>query len=169
MTQLEKDQKLIDINTQLQMLEDQKRALEATPVQKEFRVWEPDGNECWDAVGLHNYFNSEDDLDKLAVKAGMCHPKPETAQRHHEFLVMLHDLNKFAVEHNEGWKPDYSNPNKESSFFIIINSDGRLGVEKAYHPYTPSVLPHFQTYKFADKAIDTFGDRLKILFEYYNS
>jgi hypothetical protein len=147
------------------MLEDEKRALEATEVK--YKVWEPVNGETY-YVGLEwgtQYCGAKAD-DEYVIR-GEAHPTKEAAERHHSFLVMLHDLHKFAVEHNEGWKPDWDSDNSEDKFNIEVK-DGRISTER-WRTFQVSVLPVFKTGALAQKAIDTFGDRLKILFEYYNS
>lgn len=168
MTQLEKDQKRTDLLTKQQMLEDELRALEATPVTT-YKVWEPEyGITYWAFTGA-KYTNARDSGDKLLLSCGLSHPTKEAAERHHSFLVMLHDLHKFAVEHNEGWKPDYTDCKQDKYQVEYSTLPSRPGFSVESFIWYTSALPCFKSQEIAQKAIDTFGDRLKILFEYYNS
>lgn len=164
MTQTEKDQKLAELKTRLEMLENERRALEAAPVTPQFKVWEPEDDTLyWDSTTIDQYYSSPP-----IRSSGICHPTKESAERHHSFLVMLHDLHKFAVEHNEGWKMNLDDPSQEkfSVYFNIYRN--QLSVSTGFSTCYGAV-PYFKTNELAQKAIDTFGDRLKILFEYYNS
>lgn len=165
MTQLEKDQKRTDLLTKQQMLEDELRALEATPVTT-YKVWEPKSGGWWDSVIIDSVMNYIPNRDDLFVEVGIAHPTKEAAERHHSFLVMLHDLHKFAVEHNEGWKPDFNSWEHKYTISFGAGHDVRTAVAQVSQV---SSLPYFKSEEIAQKAIDTFGDRLKILFEYYNS
>lgn len=174
MTQLEKDQRqaalrasIADFQTKLEMLEDEKRALEAIPVKQEFKVWGPEcREEYWNSGNVQDTFKANSD-DESVIEAGLAHPTKEAAERHHEFLKMLRELEKFAVGHNEGWKPDFNNDNSTKWYIRIVE----LGVlaPDYWNTYNVTILPYFKTRELAQKAIDTFGGRLKILFEYYNS
>jgi hypothetical protein len=169
MTQLEKDLKLADLQTKLQMLEDERRALEAMPVTT-YKVWEPGQDEEYFSSSYDGrYVNTGGSMHREYIACGLAHEEPSDAERHHAFLVMLHDLHKFAVEHNEGWKPDWKDgiANKYLVEYSSLPSWPGFSVE-AYSWYY-SVLPCFKSRELAQKAIDTFGERLKILFEYYNS
>lgn len=171
MTQLEKDQELINLKTQIQMLEDKKRALEAKQVTT-YKVWEPEVDEpYWHTISCA-HFETMNWPGSPMLKTGLCHPTKEAAERHHSFLVMLHDLHKFAVEHNEGWKPVW-NVGTQEKWSIGLNKKGQLYTHDLSHYrctyYSLPVLPLLKSEELSEKAIDTFGDRLKILFEYYNS
>jgi len=173
MTQKEKEQKqlelrreLADLQTRLQMLEDERRALEATPVQKDFKVWEPEESQTiWDSGTIESTSYSEY-LWHNIFEVGMFHPTKEAAEHHHAFLVMLHDLHKFAIEHNEGWKPVWG---QESEYIYWDREYDNISRDETW-ANQETILPHFKPgLNLAQKAIETFGDRLKILFEYYNS
>lgn len=174
MTPTEKNQKqaelralMVDHQTKAQMLENELRALEATPVTT-YKVWEPKHGEdkwFWYTQDKDRYSVINAGNISISTRLGLIHPTPKAAARHHEFLVMLRQLEAFAVEHNEGWKPDWADGAEKK--WGIISGDGlQLGwfVHDKYN-----ILPHFKSKEIAQKAIDTFGDRLKILFEYYNS
>lgn len=164
MTQLEKDLKLADLKTKQQMLEDDIRALEAAPVTT-YKVWEPEYQEWYHLIFSHERYKNNSNYDQNLISIGLAHPTKEAAERHHSFLVMLHDLHKFAVEHNEGWKPEWGG---NVINWTIIQNINELHTE-GFQVSKLSVLPYFKNERLAQKAIDTFGDRLKILFEYYNS
>jgi hypothetical protein len=175
MTQKEKEQRLgelkillTDHSIALQMLEDERRALEATPVQEGFKVWVPGHKESYyDSAMVRRFDNNSDTMDKPVIEAGLSHPTKEAAERHHQFLVMLHGLHKFAVEHNQGWKPDWEDTHQGKWAIGIEGADKLRAREVVFHNW--SILPYFESEELAQKAIDAFGDRLKILFEYYNS
>jgi hypothetical protein len=167
MTQLEKDQKLADLKTRQEMLDNERRALEAVPVTIH-KVWEPRVCENYfDALGARESTNTGHWVDEGSIETGLAHPTKEAAERHHSFLVMLHDLHKFAVEENEGWKPGYGE-NDNHKWQLEFDTI-RMEIGKVCYRTYGGVLPCFQSQDIAQKAIDTFGDRLKILFEYYNS
>lgn len=165
MTQREKDLKLASLKTQIEMLEDEKRALAATPVTVH-KVWEPNnGDQYIYTIGLGEFSNRLDEGDRTVLPLGLAHPTKEAAERHHSFLVMLHDLHKFAAEENEGWKPDFNDSGNKYSIGIEFGG----WTVTSWNNYRYNILPYFKSHESAQKAIDTFGDRLKILFEYYNS
>jgi hypothetical protein len=174
MTQKEKEQKQIelmkeysDLKTRLEMLEDERRALEATPIQQEFKAWEPEENtKVWDAGTLEEIIFPSFECAYDLVNAGLYHPTKEAAERHHQFLVMLHELHKFAVEHNEEWTPDWGDI--DSCKWHISMYNGMFQVE-SWECRIVNILPCFKSSELALKAVNTFGDRLKILFTYYNS
>ena len=152
------------LRAKLEMLEDEKRALEATPVNQ---VWEPKKDDSFWFSGRIYEVDFTGPEQKHMVSCGLAHPTKEAAERHHAFLVMLHDLHKFAVTENEGWKRDFFN-DVDKNWFIMRNEKGELRTDyNNFWDVTP--LPVFKSEEIASKAIDTFGDRLKILFEYYNS
>lgn len=166
MTQLEKDQKLASLKIQIEMLEDEKRALAATPVTPQFKVWEPGTEQIyWYSGAIDQFPNVSEKWDGQRIKSGQGHPTKEAAERHHSFLVMLHDLHKFAAEENEGWKPDFNDSGNKYSIGIEFGG----WTVTSWNNYRYNILPYFKSHESAHKAIDTFGDRLKILFEYYNS
>lgn len=152
-----------------EMMQDEHRALEAIPVKQEFKVWEPVEYDMFFDSGVlqsSRYLSNKDSTDPIILEAGLAHPTKEAAERHHEFLKMLRELEKFAVEHNEGWKPDYKNEDEQKwniSFFSRVLKP-QINWMDQHH-----LTPCFKSRELAQKAIDTFGDRLKILFEYYNS
>lgn len=160
MTQAEKDLKIADLIAQI-------RAVEATEVTVH-KVWEPGEREIYfyssHLTSTVNYVTCSIDLQM--IPAGLAHPTKEAAERHHSFLVMLHDLHKFAVEHNEGWKPDFMTVH---SYKYSIGLDYGKVIVSTWTDGFNGILPYFKSFAIAQKAIDTFGDRLKILFEYYNS
>jgi hypothetical protein len=173
MTELEKREKILALNletaslrTKLEQMEDEYRALEATPVTTH-KVWEPGLKELYfDSAMLREFDNVSDKMDRPVIEAGLSHPTKEAAERHHAFLVMLHDLHKFAVEENAGWKPDWEN--RDEYKYNIGLDNGKLITTTWYSGWN-QITPYFKSKELAQKAIDTFGDRLKILFEYYNS
>lgn len=174
MTQTEKDQKIaaitVDIEnyvTTITALKSAREALEATPVTTPHKVWEPEHKENYhDSCVLINSVYHPSIGHDLTIEIGLAHPTKEAAERHHEFLKMLHDLHKFAVEHNEGWKPDWED-GAEKKWLLTFEGEAFLFSWAIYN--RRSILPHFKSLEITRKAIDTFGDRLKILFEYYNS
>lgn len=177
MNQTEKEQKqaelralMVDHQTKAQMLEDEIRALEAIPVKQKFKVWEPEEGGRYFRTHLLDFTrNNNDSADSMYLELGFAHPTKEAAERHHSFLVMLHDLHKFAVEHNEGWKPNFLNFNQMKYLIEYEVAHGKLTLLVTETYRFNCVLPVFKSMIDAQKAIDTFGDRLKILFEYYNS
>jgi len=118
-------------------------------------------SECWedDLFGkrnfiIGNYFKTYEEAEQNKDKV----------IKNLEKLELQKELQDYADEVNEGWEPDWDNED-EYKYHIFYNYEKKYF--DVYYDFSRKGLSEviFQTEESACEAIESFGDRLKLLIE----
>lgn len=108
--------------------------------------------------GLYGYTN---EIRVLFYRRGLAFKTKTEAEQYLKKSMLLFKYNKWAEEHNEGWKPNW-NDFKEKQYYVIYDyEDKQFYVRYEHYSETFTKLPYFKSYNLALQFIDEFGEKIK--------
>lgn len=135
-------------------------------VEEKKKYWRPKKDERYYFIdeyqeGIGNDTNDGTDVDDIRLSIGNCFKTKEEAEHMVEKLKVIHELQKFAYENNEG--EIYWNDVDQSKYMLIYDIqnkeiDTMISYWKNFNPFNI----YFTSYSLALTAIETIGkDRIK--------
>ena len=134
-------------------------------VEEKKKYWTPKEKEKYfyieDCMGVSDDRNVQAPIDYCRFNIGNCFKTKEEAEHILEKLKVIHELQKFAYENNEG-EIDWNNFS-QNKFYLIYDSEvNNILVDYFTFTRTNSFNIYFTSFKVAKKAIKTIGeDRIK--------
>ena len=131
------------------------------------KVWKPEYGETYyfiDSEGKiikSKWTNHEFDDSRYIL--GNCFKTQQEAEKEKDKLILIADLKRFAQENNKG-EIDWNNEN-QNKWSVMYNFDDENIDTECHQVYKESILPYFTSKEIAQKAIDTFKNRLIKLFK----
>ncbi len=101
--------------------------------------------------------------DDSRLKLGNAFPTEEAAELEAKRRNLLTRFRAFRDECNDGWKPNWRK-NDAKYYFYISSTDGEIGINDIYFYETFPLFGYFKNEQDAKRAIDLFGDEIKVLF-----
>ena len=134
-------------------------------VEEPIKDWKPKkGNKYYyigSAGSIFNYDCREDILDAAHFNIGNYFKTEEDAKHILEKLKVIHELQKFAYENNEG-EIDWKNFNQCKYYLVYDTEDEELYVDYAVYCKREPLNIYFTSFKIAKRAIEAVGeDRIK--------
>ena len=157
----------MDYKNEIQELKDKIAKLESKIEEEEVNeVWKPKDDEFYCYMtsdgGISGCDWDNDTTDKYRYMIGNCFKTEKEAEKARDKLILIADLKRFAEENNEG-KFNWSN--NEQWKYCIFYDYKVAGLRITTNSYVKdAILPYFTSKEIAQKAIDTFKDRLIELF-----
>nr|DAQ67525.1 MAG TPA: Protein of unknown function (DUF2829) [Bacteriophage sp.] len=137
-------------------------------VEEKKKWWEPKKDEkyyiiCGDgSIDYNNY--DGDDADKRLMAIGSCFQTEQQSEFMVEKLKVIHELEKFAYENNEG-EIDWNDINQAKYQLVGVGEDKGKNYIKICSTFMLKELPfniYFTSEELAKKAIENIGeDRIK--------
>ncbi len=166
MSELEKIKKeLEELNNKVKELEKEKN--------KKWKLKKGDEYYCFDfrEEGIKAYFYRDDYVDKINFILGNYFTKNDDMKecknkviKTIEKLELLTELQNYAEEINEGWKPDWDNED-EYKYHIYFNFDAKVFENDYCWKRKGLNETVFKSKELAEQAIEHFGERLNLLIE----
>lgn len=134
-------------------------------VEEKKKYWTPKEKEKYfyieDCMGVSDDRNVQAPIDYCRFNIGNCFKTKEEAEHMVEKLKVIHELQKFAYENNEG-EIDWNDAKQYKQFLIYDIEDKKVCVDyKTYVKSEPFNI-YFTSFDIARKAIKTIGeDRIK--------
>ena len=134
-------------------------------VEEKKKYWTPKEKEKYfyieDCMGVSDDRNVQAPIDYCRFNIGNCFKTKEEAEHMIEKLKVIHELQKFAYENNEG-EIDWNDAKQYKQFLIYDIEDKKVCVDyKTYVKSEPFNI-YFTSFDIARKAIKTIGeDRIK--------
>lgn len=110
-------------------------------------------SDSWRGIEADNSFFSQ----------GNIFPTREAAELEAKRRNLLTRFRAFRDECNGDWKPDWRK-NDAKYYFYISSTDGEIGINDIYFYETFPLFGYFKNEQDAKRAIDLFGDEIKVLF-----
>lgn len=134
-----------------------------------YEQWIPKDKEYYYYLGVDGsvngaYWHDNSNIARFGVKYGNFFKTKEEAERFAEKRRIEVELQNIANELNNGWKPNWEDPN-EAKYSIVKGASGNILIDYDYN-LTRSTI-YFKTREFAKQAIEHIGEeRLK---KYFNN
>ena len=103
------------------------------------------------------------EADNSFFSRGNIFPTREAAELEAKRRNLLTRFRAFRDECNGDWKPDWRK-NDAKYYFYISSTDGEIGINDIYFYETFPLFGYFKNEQDAKRAIDLFGDEIKVLF-----
>ena len=134
-------------------------------VEEKKKYWTPKENEKYfyieDCMGVSDDRNVQAPIDYCRFNIGNCFKTKEEAEHILEKLKVIHELQKFAYENNEG-EIDWKNFNQCKYKIFYDAEDEDLYVDYSVQCESEPFNIYFTSFKVAKKAIEAVGeDRIK--------
>lgn len=137
-------------------------------VEEKKKYWTPKEKEKYfyieDCIGVSDDRNVQAPIDYCRFNIGNCFKTKEEAEHILEKLKVIHELQKFAYENNEG-EIDWNNKDQRKYYLILTCTGGKNRYMDATYTFELRSVPfnvYFTSEKLAKKAIETIGEeRLK--------
>lgn len=120
----------------------------------EYYFLDSDGDVDW-------YESSEDLTDERYYEQANCFTSYDAAKKIHELQLLQREMLRFAEEHN-AHICDWSND--EDKWELNRRNTGEWRVD-SWNCYNNPFSVYFNSREVAEKALETFGDRLKAIYE----
>lgn len=109
--------------------------------------------DCWEGIEADNKYFSQ----------GNTFPTEQAAKLEAKRRNLLTRFRAFRDECNGDCKPDWRK-NDAKYYFYISSTDGEIGINNIYFYETFPLFGYFKNEQDAKRAIDLFGDEIKVLF-----
>lgn len=109
------------------------------------------GNTVYKALYSPNY-------QKRTFKRGLAFKTREEAEQYDKERLLIFKMNKWAEEHNEGWRPKWNN--SHINYYVAYDYNG-LTIKWAFCYREFTKLPYLKSEEIADRFIEEFGDEIK--------
>ena len=134
-------------------------------VEEKKKYWTPKEKEKYfyieDCIGVSDDRNVQAPIDYCRFNIGNCFKTKEEAEHILEKLKVIHELQKFAYENNEG-EIDWKNFNQCKYYLVYDTEDEELYVDYAVYCKGEPFNIYFTSSKIAKRAIEAVGeDRIK--------
>ena len=134
-------------------------------VEEKKKYWTPKEKEKYfyieDCIGVSDDRNVQAPIDYCRFNIGNCFKTKEEAEHILEKLKVIHELQKFAYENNEG-EIDWKNFNQCKYYLVYDTKDEDLYVDYSIQCESEPFSIYFTSSKIAKKAIEAVGeDRIK--------
>ena len=134
-------------------------------VEEKKKYWTPKEKEKYfyieDCMGVSDDRNVQAPIDYCRFNIGNCFKTKEEAEHILEKLKVIHELQKFAYENNEG-EIDWKNFNQCKYKIFYDAEDADLYVDYSIQCESEPFNIYFTSFKVAKKAIEAVGeDRIK--------
>lgn len=134
-------------------------------VEEKKKYWTPKEKEKYfyieDCMGVSDDRNVQAPIDYCRFNIGNCFKTKEEAEHMIEKLKVIHELQKFAYENNEG-EIDWKNFNQCKYKIFYDAEDGDLYVDYSIQCESEPFNIYFTSFKIAKRAIEAVGeDRIK--------
>ena len=132
------------------------------------KYWKPKKDEKYYFITAYEYdvcvmddMNDEVIVDDNRINMGNCFKAEEEAEHMVEKLKVIHELQKFAYENNEG-EIDWNNFSQNKFCLIYDNEVNNIFVDYFSFTRTNPFNIYFTSFKIAKRAIEEIGeDRIK--------
>ena len=122
--------------------------------------WKPKKGDTYYYIGsvgsIFNYDCREDISDEAHCNIGNCFKTEEDAKHMVEKLKVIHELQKFAYENNEG-EIDWKNKTQYKYYLVYDTEDEELYVDYAVYCKREPFNIYFTSFKIAKRAILYFS------------
>ena len=134
-------------------------------VEEKKKYWTPKEKEKYfyieDCMGVSDDRNVQAPIDYCRFNMGNCFKTKEEAEHMVEKLKVIHELQKFAYENNEG-EIDWKNFNQCKYYLVYDTKDEDLYVDYTIYCKSEPFNIYFTSSKIAKRAIEEIGeDRIK--------
>ena len=134
-------------------------------VEEKKKYWTPKEKEKYfyieDCMGVSDDRNVQAPIDYCRFNIGNFFKTKIEAEHILEKLKVIHELQKFAYENNEG-EIDWKNFNQCKYYLVYDTEDGELYVDYAVYCKREPFNIYFTSFKVAKRAIEAVGeDRIK--------
>ena len=137
-------------------------------VEEKRQYWKPKKDEKYYFITAYEYdvcvmddMNDEVIVDDNRINMGNCFKTEEEAEHMVEKLKVIHELQKFAYENNEG-EIDWKNFNQCKYYLVYDTKDEDLYVDYSIQCESEPFNIYFTSSKIAKRAIEAVGeDRIK--------
>lgn len=108
--------------------------------------------------GLYRYTN---EIRVLFYLRGLAFKTKTEAERYLKKSMLLFKLNKWAEEHNGGWKPNLHDEYEKKYFIIYHVQDKIFEIFHTWYYNYFIKLPYFKSVEIAEQFIKEFGEEIK--------
>ena len=125
-------------------------------LQQKEEKWQPKGGDYY--IQMNGKVYSFAKPQQAEIDFGMAFETRQAAEKASKVYRKYHRLYKLAEELNEGWEPDWSNPN-QPKYIVRINRNCNDSKTEVWYESEIAGAVYFASRAFANKAIEILRDQ----------